>query len=64
MNNKTKKKNRFLYEKVVEDISNEILNGTFKADDRLPAVRKLSEDLGVSKNTVLQSYAFGKLRIY
>lgn len=47
----------FLYEKIANSISNQISKGTYKSGDKLPAVRKLCEDLGVSLSTVLQSYA-------
>lgn len=48
---------KFLYEKVANSISHQITKGVYKASDRLPSVRKLSEDLGVSLFTILQSYA-------
>lgn len=46
----------FLYERIIEDISKRISNGILKAGDKLPSVRKLSNDFSVSVSTVIQSY--------
>ncbi len=54
MNNE---KNKFLYEKIVGNISNQIHKGILKPLDRLPTVRKLSKDLGISISTVLLAYS-------
>lgn len=43
-------------ERVVEHLSLEITNGTLKPKQRLPSIRKASEDFGVSKNTIIEAY--------
>ena len=56
MTKRLRKKLQFVYQKIVDDISNQILKGTLKVGDKLPTVRQLSKNLGVSINTVLNSY--------
>ncbi len=48
--------NRKLYEQVAESIQNLIKEGTLQPGDRLPSVRKLHQQLGVSISTVLEAY--------
>jgi DNA-binding transcriptional MocR family regulator len=45
-----------LYEKVADRIARQIDNGTLRPGERIPSVRKLNTQLGVSMSTVLQSY--------
>lgn len=45
-----------LYEQVADKIERLIDKGTLKPGDRVPSVRKLNAQLGVSVSTVLQSY--------
>ncbi len=45
-----------LYEKVAKKIITLILQETLKDGDRVPSIRSLSADLGVSKNTVKEAY--------
>ena len=45
-----------LYEQVAEKIAKQIDKGTLKPGERVPSVRKLNAQLGVSVSTVLQSY--------
>ena len=49
-------KNQVLYEQVAERLQALITEGTLKAGDRLPSVRKLREQLSVSTSTVLEAY--------
>ncbi len=53
-NNQTKKIT--LYEKVAENVSRLIDEGTFRVGDRIPSLRKLSSQLKVSITTVLEAY--------
>ncbi len=46
-----------LYEQVAGEIAGLIEQGTFRAGDRLPSIRKLSSQFDVSINTVMQAYA-------
>ena len=39
-----------------QHIKAQIDKGLFQPDDRLPSIRQLSEQLGVSKNTVIRAY--------
>ena len=45
-----------LYEDAAEKIRSQILRGTYREGDRLPSVRCLSGELGVSVNTVKEAY--------
>lgn len=45
-----------LYEQVAEKIAHLIHQGTLKAGERVPSVRRLRIDLGVSVSTVLEAY--------
>ncbi len=46
----------FLYEQIIEAIRSQILAGTLKAGERLPSLRQLSRNRGVSLSTVSQAY--------
>ncbi len=46
-----------LYEKIANDVSNLIDEGTFKTGDRVPSIRSLSKQMRVSVNTVKEAYA-------
>ena len=46
--------NKYLATK--QHIKAQIDKGLFHPDDRLPSIRQLSEQLGVSKNTVIRAY--------
>ncbi|WP_134686724.1 aminotransferase-like domain-containing protein [Brevibacillus migulae] len=45
------------YVKIVEEIKNQLTNGTLVAGSKLPSVRQLSETFGCSKNTVIKAYS-------
>ncbi|WP_215225067.1 aminotransferase-like domain-containing protein [Echinicola shivajiensis] len=44
-----------LYEKLADDLERQIKKGTFNYGDRLPSVRSIHQETGVSISTVLQS---------
>ena len=46
-----------IYQQIVDYFSHAILSGHFETEMRLPSIRKLSSDLGVSKITVENAYA-------
>ncbi|MCW5624399.1 MAG: PLP-dependent aminotransferase family protein [Burkholderiales bacterium] len=46
-----------LYEHTARTVASLIENGTLRPGDRIPSVRRLSLDAGVSASTVLQAYA-------
>ena len=46
-----------LYQQIADYFSRAILSGRFETEMRLPSIRKLSSDLGVSKITVENAYA-------
>ncbi|NVN99493.1 MAG: PLP-dependent aminotransferase family protein [Geobacteraceae bacterium] len=48
---------KLLYEEVAAKIGGMIDNGTFRAGDRVPSIRDLSQKLRVSANTVMEAYA-------
>lgn len=45
------KENKLLYEKIIEDLKNKILNKVYKADQKLPTELELAEQYGVSRIT-------------
>lgn len=45
------------YLKIVEEIKNQLTNGTLVAGSKLPSVRQLSESFCCSKNTVIKAYS-------
>jgi DNA-binding transcriptional regulator YhcF (GntR family) len=45
-----------LYQQVAEQIHELIRAGTLRAGDRVPSVRRLSRQQGISVSTVLQAY--------
>ena len=44
------------YRQIYLSVRNSIENGSLKKDTKLPSIRKLSENLGVSKTTVTGAY--------
>jgi DNA-binding transcriptional regulator YhcF (GntR family) len=46
----------FKYEEISRDIEYLVLNGTLQAGDKIPSVRKISSQYGVSVSTVLSAY--------
>lgn len=46
----------FLYEKIANSITELIQKGTYRSGDRIPSVRQMSKQQGVSISTVLQAY--------
>ena len=44
------------YRQIFDQIVESIETGIYRMDDRLPSIRKFSQDLGVSRNTVEQAY--------
>lgn len=56
MSNGLRKKEAYLYERVVDKIAKLVHQGTLRPGERIPSVRRLSSQLGVSISTVLQAY--------
>src|SRR2546421_89620 len=50
--------NPFLYEKIANFIITMIQQGTLQPKDKLPSIRTLSKQMGVSTVTVIQAYRF------
>ncbi|KDR94047.1 transcriptional regulator, GntR family [Peptoclostridium litorale DSM 5388] len=48
-------KNKKLYEQVIEQIQNMIMNGQLKRGDKLPSERELAETLGVSRTSIREA---------
>lgn len=50
---------------VVEKHLKQAINGgVYQADDRLPSIRSLSQELNVSKNTVIRAYQSWKRKTW
>ena len=50
------KSRKSIYEQVVDGIKELVLAGVYKADDKLPSVRELSQELTVNPNTIQKAY--------
>lgn len=48
--------NKSIYYQLYEHIKKEIINGNIKANSKLPSLRKLSQHLNLSKNTIEAAY--------
>ncbi|MDE5807770.1 MAG: GntR family transcriptional regulator [Muribaculaceae bacterium] len=48
--------NKAIYIQIADRICNEILDGLYLPDSRLPSVREYASDLQVNANTVMRSY--------
>ncbi len=49
--------NLLLYQRVAQQLAEDIRRGVYQPGERVPSVRKLSQQLSVSHATVLQAYA-------
>lgn len=49
-------RNQYLYTSLVLDFANQIRSGGKKPGEKLPSLRKLAKDVGVSVTTVLTAY--------
>ncbi|MEQ1744327.1 MAG: PLP-dependent aminotransferase family protein [Saprospiraceae bacterium] len=47
----------FLYHQVADELAESVANGVFKTGDRLPSVRTLSRERGVSLSTAFKAYS-------
>lgn len=47
--------NKKVYEQVIEQIQDNIMDGTFKKGDKLPSERDLSETMGVSRTSIREA---------
>lgn len=47
-----------IYLQIVDTLSERILSGEWKEEDRIPSVRELGMDLGVNPNTIMRAYDF------
>ncbi|MBB6482446.1 PLP-dependent aminotransferase family protein [Spirochaeta isovalerica] len=57
MSSHDEKKKQPLYQKVADDIESLILQGMYETGSRIPSIRKMSENLKVSINTIKEAYA-------
>ncbi|MBQ3847127.1 MAG: GntR family transcriptional regulator, partial [Bacteroidales bacterium] len=48
--------NKPIYLQISETISERILSGEVKPEDRIPSVREYGASIGVNPNTVMRSY--------
>ena len=47
-----------IYLQIAEHISERILSGAWKPEERIPSIRELAEAIEVNPNTVMRSYAY------
>src|SRR5690606_38221787 len=55
-NGKVKNKLDFAYMRIANIIEQQILNGTLRTGDKLPSLRMICREYGVSQNTALSAY--------
>lgn len=48
--------NQSIFIQIAERISDRILDGSYKADERIPSVRELAVEMQVNPNTVMRSF--------
>ena len=48
--------NKAIYEQMADRLCDEIIAGTYKADDRIPSVREYAVMLQVNTNTAVKAY--------
>lgn len=46
-----------IYEQIIEQVERLIASGIWKADDQLPSVRSLSQELAINPNTMQKAFA-------
>ena len=56
MKNQNKRKSDHLYLQTAETIEQQIMDEVLKIGDKLPSVRLLSKEQGISVSTILQAY--------
>ncbi|NNG61021.1 GntR family transcriptional regulator, partial [Pseudomonas fragi] len=49
--------NLLLYQRIAQQLAEDIRRGVYQPGERVPSVRKMSSQLNVSHATVLQAYA-------
>src|SRR5579872_5834 len=59
-----KRSNVPLYVRIAESFTNHVANGALRSGDRVPSLRKLSKEQGVSLSTALQAYLWLENRGY
>src|SRR6202022_4323171 len=59
-----KRSNVPLYVRIAETFTNQVANGALRSGDRVPSLRKLSKEQGVSLSTALQAYVWLENRGY
>src|SRR5215467_8726973 len=59
-----KRSNVPLYVRIAETFTNQVANGTLRSGDRVPSLRKLSKEQGISLSTALQAYVWLENRGY
>src|SRR5215831_8440372 len=59
-----KRSNAPLYVRIAETFTNQVANGALRSGDRVPSLRKLSREQGVSLSTALQAYLWLENRGY
>ena len=47
-----------IYLQIADHISEQVLSGAWKPEERIPSIRELAEAIEVNPNTVMRSYAY------
>ncbi len=54
--------NKAIYEQMADRLCDEIIAGTYKADDRIPSVREYAVMLQVNTNTAVKAMSYSLVR--
>jgi len=46
-----------IYEQIIKNVKDLALAGIFKADEQIPSIRQLTQQLGINPNTIQKAYA-------
>lgn len=47
-----------IYLQIVDELCEQVLNGTFPIGERMPSVREMAITMGVNPNTLMRSYSY------
>lgn len=52
------RKQKSIYQQIADRLMDQVLNGQFAEEDRMPSVRDVASSMGVNPNTVMRSFEY------
>ncbi|MFY0600928.1 MAG: GntR family transcriptional regulator [Cyclobacteriaceae bacterium] len=49
--------NQSIYLQIADSISEKIVNGRYKPDEKIPSVREMASQMGVNPNTIMRTFS-------